>query len=820
MSEASPRYLGIDLGTTNSAAAVFDGDEVVLVRNRDGAALTPSIVRVDRKGRFTVGPRARRYLDKDPANTRAGFKRLMGTGKPIDFPASGTAFTPEQLSAEVLRSLRDDVREQLGFVPECAVISVPALFELPQTSATSEAARLAGFERVELIQEPVASALAAGWSADEDGGGAWLVYDIGGGTFDVSLLETRDGLLRVVGHDGDNFLGGRDIDRAMVDWVLAQLAADGVVIDKADTSHAPALRQLAAACEEAKIDLSRRDEAELFLAELFEVDGEPVDVELTLRREQLDELVAPLLDRSITVCLRLLAAHGLTPDQLDRVVLVGGPTVMPSLRERVGHALATRFTDGHDPMTLVARGAALYAATAGLDARPATEPEGPKGRRLWLQYPAMSSDLFPHVAGRLLEGDGPAPRAIRFRRADGGWHSDWAELGPDGGLVVMLELVARKPNVFHVEGRAHDESPVAVEPQRITIVQGLTLSDPPLSRSVGVALASDQVHTYLERGTPLPAKRTFVHQTVSTVAKGLADTVLVIPVVQGELEQAHLCRLVGRIEIGGQALPETLPAGAKVEVTIEVDRGGRLAARALVPQLDLVFEHVAHLVVPDASPEELAGQIELLRTRLRQVRSRAVRQGDTALQDKLFDVEWALQDAEEALAAARGGDDDAAQRARRSLLDTDATLDGLEQAQSWPELEAGAMQELASASRWVGEFGTDQERALLVESGAAVDRARKAKQPVELQRQLRVVRDLRMACFYRHPDAWRWSFERVSADVTQCTDVPRARQLVDQGRQALERDDRDGLRTVVHELWKLMPHDARTQELSHQSGLR
>src|SRR5262249_50741761 len=148
---------------------------------------------------------------------------LMGTAQPIEFSAAKLARKPEELAAEVLRSLRADVREQLGFLPERAVISVPALFELPQSAATSEAARLAGFERVELIQEPVASALAAGWTTEHQAG-SWLVYDLGGGTFDASLLETRDGLLRVVGHDGDNFLGGRDFDAAIVDWVLEELA--------------------------------------------------------------------------------------------------------------------------------------------------------------------------------------------------------------------------------------------------------------------------------------------------------------------------------------------------------------------------------------------------------------------------------------------------------------------------------------------------------------------------------------------------------------------------------------------------------------------
>ncbi|HEY2512097.1 MAG TPA: Hsp70 family protein, partial [Polyangiaceae bacterium] len=267
-------YLGIDLGTTNSTSAVFDGTQVTSVRTSQGGTLTPSVVRIDARGNVTVGARARRFLETDPKNTRAEFKRLMGTEHQLEFAAAKVAKRPEELAAEVLKSIRADVREQLGFEPDCAVVSVPALFEVAQTAATSEAARLAGFARVEMIQEPVASAIAAGWSSDQ-GDESWLVYDLGGGTFDVTLLSTKEGLLRVVGHDGDNFLGGRDFDAKVVDWVLAEIERSrGVKIDRADPAHAVALRKLRHAAEEAKIELARAPEAVLSLPELFDVGGE------------------------------------------------------------------------------------------------------------------------------------------------------------------------------------------------------------------------------------------------------------------------------------------------------------------------------------------------------------------------------------------------------------------------------------------------------------------------------------------------------------------------------------------------------------------
>src|SRR4029079_9537978 len=183
---------------------------------------------------------------------------------------------------EFVRARLQDRADQLGVEIERAVISVPALFELPQSEATSEAARLAGFQRVELLQEPIASALAAGWRADGDGAGSWLVFDLGGGTFDASLLETRDGLLRVVGHDGDNFLGGRDFDWAITEHLASRLS---VVPRRNNPEHAGALRVLRMAAEDAKIELSRGDKTQVTLAQPLQIDGNEVEVDLELTRQ-------------------------------------------------------------------------------------------------------------------------------------------------------------------------------------------------------------------------------------------------------------------------------------------------------------------------------------------------------------------------------------------------------------------------------------------------------------------------------------------------------------------------------------------------------
>ncbi len=813
MSE-TPLFVGIDLGTTNSAAAVFDGERVSVVRNAQGATVTPSVVRIDKQGRVTVGTRARRFVEQDPANTAAEFKRLMGTDKGIEFPTAGVKKKPEELSAEILKALRQDIADQVGTSIERAVISVPALFELPQSSATSEAARLAGFTRVELLQEPIASALAAGWRADEDAGGTWLVFDFGGGTFDASLLETRDGLLRVVGHDGDNFLGGRDFDWRITEHLASQLS---VVPSRKNPAHTDALRALRLAAEDAKIELSRGDRAQVTLAQPLSIDGKEVDVDLELTRASVESLCAPLVDRALDVCVRLMSAHGLGPGRLARIVLVGGPTVMPLVRNRVAARLEAPLAEGHDPMTLVAQGAALYAATASLDGRAVTQAPT-TGRQVWLQYPAVSSDLTPHVVGKFV-GENP-PAKVKLVRSDGGWSSPDATVGPDGTFLTSVTLLPRRACTFGLEATASNGTNVAVSPPQLTIVQGVTIGDPPLSRTLGVALANGHVQTYLQRGVPLPARRTFTHQTIETISKGSKESVLRIPIVQGELEAAHLCRLVGTLDIGGDAVKDTIPTGSAVEVTIELDRGGRLSARALVPSIGQVFEQVAHLLVPDAEPSSLDSAIRDLRRQLMDLRTDAFRHGLGHVIEKLDRLEARLSEAERDIDAAHGGDVNAAQRARRALLDVDATMAEADLARKWPELDAESRQAAISASSTVGIHGSDAERTLLQDVLAAMEKARKDKDASELERQMGLAKRLSSAAFNRTTEAWEWYFENASSEISKARDLPKANSLVSQGKKAVASGDLPELRRIVKALWDLLPEDSEARKRGFDSGVR
>jgi molecular chaperone DnaK len=817
-------FVGIDLGTTNSVLATFDGEAVAVVPNGLGETLTPSVVRLDASGAATVGRRALRFLETDPGNARAGFKRLMGTGEGLDFEAPGRVLLPEELSAAVLRSLLADARDALGFAPRAAVISTPALFELPQSHATVRAGKLAGLEEVVLIQEPIASAIAAGWRAEQQG--LWLVFDLGGGTLDVSLLETKDGRLRVVDHAGDNFLGGKDIDDALCDWAAGEIHRRfGIAgIDRAAPAserNRRALGKLRVACEQAKIELSRAERTAIVVPELgVDMGGAPIDLDLTISRGALAALAAPLVARSLAVVRALLEKNHCAAAEVGRVALVGGPTLMPELRARVGALFGGRIIDGIDPMTAVARGAALYAGTAGLEARPSAPAPSPRaGLAVRVEHPAVTADLGPFVVGRFLPAAGEAlPERIRVARADGGFETADTEVSAEGSFVVEVELARDRRNLFSL--RAFDAAGAAVRLATggFAIVHGISIADPPLARSVGVACADDLTQIYFAKGTPLPARRTFVHHTVKPVSARSGDDALAIPVVQGESNRAHRNRLIGLLSIAG--VEQDLPAGARVEVTLELDRSGQLRARADVPALGRTFEDVAHVLVPTASVDTAERELGATARRADELQRRTFASGTPAAVESLGAIAGMLAEMEGSLAVARAGDADAGLKLHRLLLDVNAILDEAETILEWPELEREARSCMLFYTPLVSQWGTAAEQALYDEALGAAASAQKRRDLAQLEAHLDAVRSIGKASYCRNPESLSTELDWVAAHVTEAVDVPRAHLLIGRARAAESAGSVPAARALLTAIWDLFPSSPEVQRKSFGSGVR
>ena len=348
----------------------------------------------------------------------------------------------------------------------------------------------------------------------------------------------------------------------------------------------------------------------------------------------------------------------------------------------------------------------------------------------------------------------------------------------------------------------------------------MTIGDPPLSRSVGVALADDSVQVYFDRGSSLPIRRTFTLHTAESVHPGTEGFALKVPIVQGEFARAHHCRLVGTLEIPASGLGGPLPANSEVEVMLELDRGGQLRARAQITRTGQAFDEVAFLVTPRMSADAMGVALEKLRTRAVSLSRAAFRDRAGPTAARLSALLPRLDEVQRAIEAATGGDLDAAERARRELADCDAQLAEIEADEAWPDLSSSVETRFASAVSWAAVTGSADERATLHGAYRACKAALVARHADEVQRQLALITRLGLAAYFRTPGSWDAALDRCAAEVADSTDIRRATDLVAQGKDAIQNHDRTRLEGIVRALWALDPVDRAEQTLGHGSGLR
>jgi molecular chaperone DnaK len=427
----------------------------------------------------------------------------------------------------------------------------------------------------------------------------------------------------------------------------------------------------------------------------------------------------------------------------------------------------------------------------------------------------MTADLSPFVVGRL----SPADKIAQVRILD----SAGSEVGPpepveaEGTFAISVSLKPRVVNTLQIEG-SREGRWIALSPPTLSIVHGLTLQDPPLSRTVGLALADNRVHVYFERGAPLPIRRTFTHNTVETVSPG-EDFALKVPIVQGEFRASHLCRLVGVLEVPARGLKRSLPVGSPIEVTLELDRGGRLSARARLED-GLIFEQVATLIVPQLSAEALTQMVAELRPRLQKAAMEASRQLDPTAAARLGRAESLLEDAARGIHLGKGGDADATERARRQLIEVDEALASAEADAAWPALEAEVQILLANAVVLVGRTGSPAEKELLTDAQSRLRGALRTRNLSEVERLRTLIIELRHNAFIRTPDAWPHLFRTAVSHQGDMTDTRKAAALIRRGEDELRRADLPALEATTRALWELWPPDVQERRRSHGSGIR
>jgi len=535
-------YLGIDLGTSNSAVVGHIDGATRLFKTSDGTDVLPSVIYLDKRGHRFIGKSAYDRIISAPKNVAKLFKRSMGTKNPICF--AGQTWTPVECSAEIIKALVGQAITEAGNQEvDGVVITTPAAFNQMQSEDTIAAARLAGLEKVSLLQEPVAAALAAiAHSKQKDG--VFLVYDLGGGTFDLALVMSTAGVVNVIAHEGVNMMGGADFDRIIFDsivrpWLLQTFNIPTDFQAKEKYSHLTDVCRHAA--EKAKIQLSASSTASIFATEdevrASDEDGEEIYISIDLTREQMTDLIKDRIDDSIALCRKIITANGYKNDDISKIVPIGGPSKMPIIRDMLEAGLAIEVESGLDPMTAVATGAAIFAESREWSGESSAQKSG-KQREAVTGSVSLALDFKSRVASEAAKVrlkpavDMPTGHEVEILDEEG---SSTGRIPIDGPLSINVNVRKNGENRFKVT--VFDQQGMAVEDasREIVITRAeASAASVPMTYTLAVKIQHgfvgyerNKLEVLVKKGTALPAQGKQTFRTGKTLVGGEDDFIAV-----------------------------------------------------------------------------------------------------------------------------------------------------------------------------------------------------------------------------------------------------------------------------------------------------
>ncbi|WMX16514.1 Hsp70 family protein [Aureispira sp. CCB-E] len=699
---------GIDLGTTNSAISRMEKGEPVIKKTDTLKDTMPSCVYINKKKAIQVGDSAYNALKREKlklmktsgkAETNAfiEFKRTMGTEKKYKSSHLDKELLSEELSAEVLKTLKSFIGDE-NF--HSAVITVPAAFKINQIDATRKAAKLAGFKQIQVLQEPVAASMAYGLNSEQKDG-YWLVFDFGGGTFDSALLKVEDGIMKVIDTEGDNYLGGKDLDYAVVDKIIIPYIEENFSISsiKNDNNEFQALRDaMKFYGEEAKIKLSFNETYNI-LSDLGDIpgeddDGEEFELDITVNQDDIKNALAPVFQKAIDICLELLKRNNLQGSSLDTLLLVGGPTHSPILRKMLEEQIC-KPNASVDPMTVVAKGAALYASTISVSDEIIEETMDKTKVQLGIDNDTSSveSELFVPVKmlKDKMEGTIPDSVFVEFVTSDGSWSSGKVEVNEIGD-IIEVQLQEGKMNVFNVITYDSNGDKLECEPTSFNVIQGSVVGDATLPYNIGIEVVDRdsgknvfKTIKGLEKTKTLPATGVSNGlKTLTQIRPGLKDDFIEISIFQGENDAegtpAILNHHVNTIYITGEDFPSLLPVNSEVDITLKIDVSQKITGKAYFPYLDFTYDFECETKVDDIETDWLSRQLDNAHRNIEELKQKDV--SPEILEKAQKDISKIEEEFNK-----NKEDTDTKQKTLSNLRKTLKVVEDVSGSVEWPELE-------------------------------------------------------------------------------------------------------------------------------------
>jgi len=583
-----------------------------------------------------------------------------------------------------------------------------------------------------------------------------------------------------------------------------------------------AFAKLKRAAEIAKIDLSRNDRATLEACRFEDDSGEEIEFECELTRDEVVNVAEPFILRSVEISKRVLKEQKLGKEAIEKVILVGGPTLAPYFREILAAKLGIPLDPNVDPLTVVASGAAVFAGTQRLNARVAAPAAiGEYQLELAKSFKPVGLDSAPMVGGKVSGASAQdfTGFTLELVNSKTQWRSGKVSLRPDGVFVANLHAEKGERNTFSIELSDPSGRKQRIKPDTLTytIMVGGDVEQP-LINSMGIALGNNEYHMLFEKGRGLPLKATMDYRTMFPVRHGRTEDVCRIVVVEGEYEKADRNRFNGAFEIRGDMIRRDLPAGSEVEVTLKMDESRILTVAAYVPLLDEQFDWKVEMQRHQPNPDQLTKDYEAEMKRFREVKSKAAATGGETAERLVEEVEASplAQDVKETLAAAKA-DPTAALKGEKRLLELKLKLDEAADALEWPALVAESRDWLGYLEKVAEQHGNTQQKQKADGLAAEVEEIIRNHKPDRLRKKIEQIARLYHEIVMAQPGWWVYQFQKTEEQQEEMSDQAKAGRLLGQGRDCLAKNNAAGLQNVVRQLWDLLP-DETVQEAKRGYG--
>jgi molecular chaperone DnaK len=810
--------IGIDLGTTNSAIAKFIKGEVVIFSNPQdyGRNTLPSVVSF-RKDKIIVGNKAKEFLEKDPKSVVGVFKRKMGTAESFKINSINESKTPIELSAQVLKELKTFVNT--GDALDSVVLTIPASFDTIQSNATKEAGFQAGFKQVVLLQEPIAASLAYANMRKEREmkDGQWLVYDLGGGTFDVALIRIKDGEMKVLDHEGNNFLGGADFDNLIVEKLIIPKILEKYVFSNLENELKSASGKynakyyvLLRRAEEAKIILSSKTSAEIVIDGFGDEEGNEVDMEIVITRSEFNEYIKSHVDGTIVMIKEIITRNALKPIDVQFTLMVGGSTYIPFIRSRVEEILQIPVNCEIDPTTAVAIGAAYYAATKPKEFSKTEVSNKNAPVSIKASYNKSSKEKEELFAAKITGNI--TGLNYRIIRQDGGYDSGLKRLSER--INEDLPLVDGAYNFFTLTVFDEHNNVVETDVEPIGINSGFGISGQPIPEDICLEVddydnpGQTRLKLIFQKNSILPLRSQGISFPLNKgLIKGNSDDFIYINVLEGShLALPEANKVIGFMAVSGTQIKRDIAKGSDIEISLSISESRDITISIYLNMADQEFKQTFN-------PKERHTPVEFLKEQVEDLSEKLEIEIEEATKKEDYETAGALSKLKKEMLIVSEEtenltEDDVTDK-RYQLEDKKRKIaqeiDNATKNKRIQQVKANYFKVKEECLKVLTENGNDFERKVFNDIVSQENSFFATNSPLKIQEKSDEIYNILNRIKWRTPEFLTGVFQWCKKNQTRMNDQTQAKSLIDAGNFAIESQNWDRLSEVNSGLLNLLP---------------